>query len=1240
MDLRPLATLVTRFDSLSFLSLGHRGFVWSGLLGLGLACCLSAGSPGVSRTPIQLEASSGRSEGFTRLHSRQTGVRFANRLSDKEAAANQIRLNGSGVALGDVDGDGLCDLYLARLMGNNALYKNLGNWRFQSIGAQSGVECEGQYSSGSVLADFDGDGDLDLIVASIGTGTQLFLNDGQGKFAASPRSGLFRRGGATTMAIADVDRDGDLDLYVTNYQTTTIRTTGFALLQYGNERRIRPQDRQRLEITPEGRVLEHGEPDILYLNDGQARFQPVSWTRGRFRDADGKPLTRPPFDWGLAAMFRDMDQDGDPDLYVCNDFHSEDKIWLNDGTGHFQLMPVQGLRHTSTFSMAIDFSDLDRDGRDDFFVADMLSPQHERRMMQLAAMDPYRSEIGVFMDRPQFDQNTLQWNRGDGTYADIATYAGLVASDWTWSAIFLDVDLDGYEDLLCSTGHLFDTQDMDAEKRIRAKSPWPQHLIPQKLLMFPKMKQANQAFRNRGDLTFEPAAREWGFADDGVSHGMALGDLDNDGDLDLVVNNLNAPVGLYRNDVSKPRVQIQLKGLGKNTYGIGARLTLSDGELSQSQVLLAGGRYLSGDQAVRVFACPEPAAEWNLEVRWPSGRVDRLGDLEPNSIYEISESELESGDASEAMAQVGLDGGEPLFEDWSDRLGHRHQERAFGDFEAAPLLPWRRSQSGPGLVWVDVDRDGWDDLIVGTGAGGQLGFRRNQSGRFEALTSGDGAVERRDTTGLATFCTAPERRWLVVGASNYEDGYAQSAGVSLRPVGDMQSAQLSLGLGRAVGPVAVADVNRDGHLDVFVGMGAGIREYPEAGPSELWLGDGETFWRDEDWAGGAESLGLVRGASFGDVNGDGAPDLVLATEWGPVRLLLNEAGRLVDRTEAWGLGGTEGWWNGVAVGDFNADGRLDFVATNWGQNHGGGARPVKPSPRSLYFGDLDEDRQRDLIEAYPEPRTGQLMPVQHFSQLAQELAFIPRRFSDLAAANRASLTTVLGAKLATAERRVATVFQHALFLNQGDRMVMHALPTQAQWAPAFGVLVGDIDLDGHQDVFLAQNFFAVQPFAARQDAGRGLWLRGVGMGAFEPLSAEQSGVRVYGEQRGAALADFDQDGRLDFAVAQNGGETKLFRNQAPRVGLRVTLNGSSTNPDAIGASVRGRYGERLGALQSVQAGTGYWSQSSRVMVLAREGLTHLQIRWPDGGEVEIPVQQTNRAVVVGRDGSVEEAPEP
>lgn len=578
----------------------------------------------------------GESGKFTLLAPERTGVHFTNILSDSEAAQNQIRMNGSGVALGDFDNDGQCDIYLCSLRGPNMLYRNIGGWRFVNVAEESGVTCAGEESAGAVFADVDGDNDLDLLVTSIGKGVRLFLNE-RGKFRDAAESGLLRRYAATSLALGDIEGDGDLDLFVATYKSSTIRSTGFSLVIQGGRKIVRLEDREFLELLPEGRVLEHGEPDILYLCTRPGVFDSLTWGGGRFLNADGSTNKVTPRDWGLAAMFRDLNQDGAPDLYVCNDFHSSDGIWLNVGDGRLQAVSPTAIRRTSTFSMSVDVADIDRDGKDDIFVADMLSRRHPRRMMQLSASDPYNSPPGIW-DRQQVDRNTLQLNRGDGTYAEVAEIAGLNATEWTWSALFLDFDLDGYEDLFCATGFMFDTQDLDVDARTASRGPWPREKIAEKLLNYPKLPQQKVALRNRGDLRFEDASANWGFDQLGIGHGMALGDLDNDGDLDLVVNNLNSVAGIYRNEATGSRISVRLRGKGMNTRGVGARITvIAPGVPEQSQEMIAGGRYLSGDDYVRTFAGGNTGGDALVRVKWRTGKTTEVKAVPPNTILEVFE---------------------------------------------------------------------------------------------------------------------------------------------------------------------------------------------------------------------------------------------------------------------------------------------------------------------------------------------------------------------------------------------------------------------------------------------------------------------------------------------------------------------------------------------------------------------------------------------------------------------------
>ncbi len=1217
----------SRRPTLLLLASGTLALVPSGLEAGAAALDWSPG-PGC-RSAVLPILSSGRA-GFTLLPPAVTGIAFTNFLSDARTAENQLRLNGSGVACGDVDGDGACDVYFCGLENGNRLYRNLGGWKFEDITETAGVACADQFSTGAVFADVDGDGRLDLLVSSLGTGTRLLLNDGKGRFREEAGSGLVRKFGATTLALADVNGDGYLDLYVANYRTTTIRTTGLPLLKLGEKISLRPQDRDDYELTPQGLIIERGEPDLLYLNDGKGSFQAVSWTNGVFLNEEGRPLSKAPKDWGLTAAFRDLNGDRAPDLYVCNDFDSPERLWINDGQGRYVASARQALRSTSTFSMAVDFADINRDGLDDLFTADMLDLRHEMRMVEFLEAEVTVLGAAALFSRPQLGRNTVQLSRGDGTYAEAAYYCGLEASGWTSSAAFLDVDLDGYEDLVMSTGYAFDTQDRDALERIEAMGPMGKNL-GKKILMHPRLPLPRVAFRNLGNLHFQECGARWGLNDEGVSHGMALADLDNDGDLDILMNSLNEGARVYRNDSSAPRIAVRLKGQAPNTRGIGAKILVHGGAVPvQSQEMMCGGRYLSGDDNVRVFAAGRATNGMTIEVHWRDGRNSAVSNVVANRIYEIDEA-----GAAIPAAKVTPAPPSPFFKDVSELLAHEHHEAPFDDFQRQPLLPKKLSQLGPGVAWGDLAGDGWDDLLIGSGKGGRLAaYRNNGQGGFAPFGGPNfDQILPRDQTGVLLWPVANTKTRILTGAAIYEER-SPSGGqvVALEPV----SGTVEDIVGEAnssVGPLVLGDLDGDVNLDLFVGGRVIPGRYPEPASSRVYRGQAGKFVLDPENTQVLAQSGLVSGAVMTDLDGDGFPELVLACEWGPIKVFKNERGHLCDATAEWGLEKYAGWWNGVTAGDLDGDGRMDLIAANWGLNTKYRANPEHP--RKLYYGEFHEPGTWDTIEAYWDERTGKEVPEREFDAVAAAMPFLRGIFPTYRAYGAASLTEVLGERRKSAREVGVNTLASMAFLNRSNRFDATALPAAAQLSPAFAAVVNDFDGDGTEDLFLSQNFFATETQTSRSDAGRGLWLKGDGRGGFQAVPGQESGITVYGEQRGAAAADYDGDGRVDLVVTQNATATKLYHNEKAKPGLRVRLSGPPGNPNGIGAIIRIQSGDKFGPARELHAGSGYWSQDSPVQVLARRPEPmQLWVRWPGGKSFTVAVPANATEIQVGIDGVV------
>ncbi len=1180
--------------------------------------------------------------GFTELPASRTGITFTNTITLDSALWNRHLAQGGGVALGDVDGDGLPDVYLTSNEGSNALYKNLGDWHFRDITAEAGVAMTGRHSTGAVFADVDGDGDLDLLVSTLGGGVALFLNDGHGRFRErTAAAGLASHAGSMTMTLTDVDGDGHLDLYVANYKTRSAmdvyppqeRAFNQVVRRVGRRFEVVPKFRKDYRVVdrPEYNLVsmqQRADPDGFYLNDGKGHFTLVPWTRGRFLDETGKPLAAAPEYFGLSAKFTDVDGDGAPDLYVCDDFEDPDMFWLNDGTGTFRAAPRLAVRSTSNSSMAVDFSDVGRDGHVDILVADMLG-RGARRKSEIPTHTPLPKLIGQIDDRPQWQRNTLLRNRGDGTFEEIAAYAGIEASDWTWDVLFLDVDLDGYEDVLATTGHLWDVMDADTWERIRTTftgTEWRRELS-----LFPKLATRSVAFRNNGDLTFSDASERWGFAgEDAISHGMATADLDGDGDLDVVVSRLNSPAAVFRNNASAPRIAVRLRGQAPNTAGAGSKIRVRGGPVPvQQKEVVLGGTYLSGSDPLYTFATGT-AQDLTIEVDWRRGGHSVVRGVKPNREYEIIEPPLDS--SVRRRARPPQPPAAPWFADISNELRHRHVEAPYNDWARQPLLPQALSRLGPGVTWYDVDGHGREDLLITSGRGGSLAYYRNDHGRLKRVDLHASPAGYAETAVLPL----PDGRGgttLLVGQSNYESRTpVEAAGVpavlAIAP-GSGRTTPLIPGDVSSAGPLAVADVDGDGDLDLFVGGRVEPGAYPEAASSRLFLNKGGRFALDESNTRLFRQIGLVSAAVFSDVNGDGWPDLILAPEWGSLKLFLNDHGRLHDATAEWGLDRTVGRWNGVTTGDLDGDGRLDIVATSWGRNtryHVDAAHPL-----FLYYGDLSGSGRWDMVEAQYDDRLHAIASLTPLGRLMTALPAVRFHTQTFTAYANATLQDVLGAALKGAQRLEAATLDHQVFLNRGGKFEAVPLPAEAQFAPAFYAGVADFDGDGREDLFLTQNFFPTEIGTPRYDAGRGLLLRGRGDGTFEPVPGQVSGILVYGDQRGAAFADFNGDGRTDLVVSQNGAETKLYRNDHARPGLRVRLAGGPRNPRGIGAAMRVVYAGSRGPAREVHGGSGYWSEDGAIQVLGLEEGKRAEavwVRWPGGRETVAPLEPGQREITI------------
>ncbi len=1092
-----------------------------------------------------------RAAGFKLLNNAQLGISFTNTLPEALAQSRQYSLNGAGLALGDFDRDGLPDIYLCNKGGRNHLYRNVGKWQFQDVTEAMGLSSTNQSSTGALFADLNGDGWLDLVVTVFGGPNAIFFNKAGLNFTNITDSvALPSRANLTSIAASDVDGDGWLELYLCNFGLESIGGDGVSLATrvINGQTKVQGRFANRAKIV-DGRLIEFGDQDLLLGNLGEGRFQLRNW-EDYFNYSEGKPM-RAPWDFGLALQMRDINGDGFPDIYVCNDFQTPDRLWLNDGKGRFNLAPIRTQRTMAYASMGVDFADINRDGLLDFITVEMMPTLHGRRAQESLPHDTGRRGRDSGNELEQVARNCLYLNRGDGTYAEIAQFAGLTASDWSWTPLFLDVDLDGYEDLLITNGNLKDMNNLDAAESEKGGRKPLISQINQPLLT------PNAVFRNRGDLTFADMQTSWGFNATNISQGMAVADFDGDGDLDIVVNCLNSPPLIYRNESSAARLKVSLEGLPPNSHGVGAKIFVRGGGLTQFQEIICGGQYLSSSEMVRTFAGFSATNLLDVEIRWRSGRRSFLNQVPSNVELVVQEARATASGNADPTAPAVADA---LFQPASAVPDRKDELVEFDDYSTQPLLHRKLSHAGPGLAVADINEDGRPDLFFGASFGGMLSIELNLPEGWKKWT----------TPPLADFGefknespTIPIQRWSfddvisgqsesVIAWTNRLGELTLAATISSGQGGTGQVRIARLRRGQLVGSVALilemnpstlaaGDLDGDGKMELFVGGGS-IKDHWPMPTQSILLREIKHGWEiDHTNTPLLRSSGLVSAAQWIDVNGDHQLDLVTVGDWGAPQLYINQGGTLRRAGAEWGLASFQGWWNGIVSGDFDRDGKIDLLISNWGLNTPW-TSATNP-PLSWGYGERSGASSFVLIEAAFDRSLGNIVPQRPLGELAAVWPDFRERFPTHAAFAKASLDQAWGQSSPQMQRAEVNEWRTTLFLNRGGRFEAHPLPISAHLAPVFGVGAADFNGDGYLDVFLAQNFFALRPEVSRCDAGQGLILLGNGKGDFRALTPRESGVTMDGEQRAVVVADLNGDGNPDLAVTQYGQPPKLWQSR-------------------------------------------------------------------------------------------------
>lgn len=1164
-------------------------------------------------TPYKRSEASGR---FTDLDPNDTGITLVNQWKPEPLHSSLLfGVYGTGVAIGDFDADGLQDVFVAQQPEAGRLYRNLGNMKFEDVTKAVGIDPAGMWCTGTTFVDINNDGQLDLYLCGFHCPNRLYINEG-GKFTERAKEyGLDFDGASVSMLFSDYDRDGDLDAYlVTNF-----------VKRNENTRRVRPIRKPgQIPEAPEGyketfgffkhpdgnfRRIRTGQYDHLFRNDGD-KFVDVTEETGIGKNAQ----------IGLSANWWDYNNDGWPDLYVSNDFRGPDFLFRNNGPNEkgkvtFTNVIETTIPHTPWFSMGSDFADINNDGRFDYLATDMAGSTHYRDKLSMGEMSGQDSMLWFlnWPTPPQYMRNALYLNTGTSNFMEVAFLTGLARTDWTWTAKFADFDNDGWEDIYFTNGMTRDTFNGDLRAKLKVvvkaymqtgKKPLRPAAVQQGFWESqPPNRQENMAFQNLGNLKFKNTGRDWGLDHLGVNTGGAVGDLDNDGDLDLVITGFEERTRVYRNDVeNRNSIRFKLVGSKSNRHGVGARLELTvSGMKKQTRYVSPTRGFMSSSELIQHFGVGDSSEIDSLTVYWPSGVRQQVSGLKTNTLHTIVETDYEKFKASSPVEAPKI--AMPVFKQTDILSAAKHNETEYDDFARQPLLPNKYSQLGPGIAWADVDADGDDDMYLAGAAGDAGKLFLNNQGSFERVSAPwlDKDSAHEDMGAL----------FVDVDGDSDLDLYVVSGGVECKPGDKVLQDRLYLNDGKggfsksnalpelnfSGGAVAATDFDRDGDVDIFVGGRVVPGSYPES-PRSALLRNEKGIFKDasDEISKSLGKCGMVTSAVWSDVDGDDWIDLVLTFEWGPVRVYKNEQGKLVN-TKNTGLQSNIGWFNSISAGDIDNDGDTDFVVGNFGLNTKYKANTETPAV--IYYGDFEGTGEKRIVEAKFE--NGVCLPRRGLSCSSHAMPMVREKkptFHDFAISDLSDIYT--DEKLNVATKLEANQLRSAVLINKSTSgkilFEFKPLPRLAQASPIFGSHLVDVDADGNLDLLVAQNFYGPQRETGYMDGGLGLLLKGDGKGDFVPVPAAESGIVIPRDATSLTVTDLNNDGAPDFVVGKNNSTTMAFLNSntfGKSTGSKAADSSPGKQPaKPLGSKIMLKLPNGKTRLHEVRAGGGYLSQSS------------------------------------------------
>lgn len=1054
---------------------------------------------------------------FSILSPAQSGVHFTNPIVEREDE-NYLLIGhiyqGAGVAVGDVNNDGLQDVFFCGNQVGDRLYLNQGGMKFKDISLSAGIVDDGTWSMGVTMADVNSDGLLDIYVSKHfhredeKRRNKLFINQGDLTFKdMADEVGLADPGYSVQSNFFDMDDDGDLDVFVVNQPPAWVE-----------------------QMTDQSNLNNPVLSCHLYEN-----------VEGNFNRITLKAGVKT-YHYALNASASDFDKDGDVDLYLPVDYTEADIFGQNDGNGNFKNIIQQSMRHLSTFSMGSDAADINNDGFIDLFTADMVAEDNYRNKANMGGMNP--KEFYRLVEKGEHYQymfNCLQLNNGNGLFSETGQLAGLSKTDWSWSPLLADLDNDGLKDLTVTNGMFRDMRNKDYTikrdkyvEEYRAKQLGTRPAVLPLIEIAPSVRIANYAFKNLGDLQFHNVSSEWGFDFKGWTQGSAYGDLDNDGDIDLVVNNMNDVGQIYQNNslpesgnflrvnLLDDKKQTSRNSLVEIYYG-------NEGYQLNEKSPVRG--YCSHSEEVLHFGLGDVSMVDSVVISWPNNTQTRLTDVEANQSIVANMSE---GRKAQPKSKP-----QPLFtKDPQPIINHTHIENEFDDFETEVLLPHRMSHLGPHVSIADVNNDGKDDVFIGGPSGSSGKLFLSAGNRFKEVSKPWSKHQNQEDMGscffdidgdedLDLYVTAGGNEHPSETAFHQDRLYINENGIFTE--GQLPKMQTSNSCATA------SDFDDDGDLDLFVGGRQIPGMYPHPSSSYILRNDdGKLIDVSAEVAPGLSSIGMVTDALWTDHDDDGDPDLIIVGEWMPITVFLNTNGKLTDATETVGLANTTGWWNTIEQADMDADGDLDLIVGNLGTNIKYNASDEEPF--TVYSHDFDGNGTNDIVLSYYQQ--GKCFPVRGRECSSQQMPFIKKKFPSYHTFAEATVEQVYSEHIDEALKLEAKTFSSVYLENDDGGFNVSDLPVEAQFSTVQGIVTHDVNNDGNLDIILAGNYYQREVETIRSDASIGYVMLGNGKGNFTTVHPTKAGLKMYQDLRDLKLINTINGLKLLGAV--NGGEMQFY----------------------------------------------------------------------------------------------------